>query len=179
LLTDEQKIAFNLAGTVRLPSPAPASGTIVLWAASSTVADASELWLKIIHEIHLKLKVIRTVRLADVRAIIAPRAAWEAKADDPIEPEAEPSSGERQVKLQERFGDLALGQIRAYPGPEAGDPVVVRWLTRAVAYVDEAARVLTQVEAGHTAAESAEYRAYIVGADRERLLCESQDPNFC
>ena len=148
-LSYDQELTLLLAGTVALPSPAPACGTVeVETAEGGDPGKLCDLYLEITHRVSTRLTLVRTVRLADVRLI---RAVWPGQK--------EKTSAE--VKTPKGFLPLAETRALAEEEEEA-----TPWLTQAVVYVLEWAPVLLRVEVGMTAAESADYYPPIDGGGR-------------
>ena len=71
-ITDRQQLMFQLAGTVRLPSPTPATACVWVDAQGDKPVDLETLVLRVVHRVSSRLYVERLVRLGDVRAIKAP-----------------------------------------------------------------------------------------------------------
>ena len=142
-LTHRQELMLHLAGTVRLPSPPPATGTVTLLTPPEGKIDPNALVLRVTHQISGRLVLERLVRLADVRVVIAccPRGGGD---------------GPRPF-LAEELRSMAVEQAR---GQGDQEPV---WLTGASVYVTESAPVVLNVEAALTASESTEYYPPLVG----------------
>jgi hypothetical protein len=153
---------LSLAGTVRLPSPPPATADVSITTDGPPDGGRADIVLRITHKVSTRLYMTRLVRLCDVHAIFA---VWP--------PEPAPSSKQRASKA------------KAGPAPAPGAPDVAtyktgrelaelcwehlgthphreRWLERAVVYVSEFAPVVLEVEAALTAAESVAYYPPIV-----------------
>lgn len=146
-LSNDQELTLLLAGTVGLPSPPPATGTVdVVTVECRDAATPSDLYLRVTHRVGSRMTLVRTVRLTDVRVI---RAVWPDQEED-----AHPVA-----KTPREFLPLAEAQAR----PDGANSP---WLTKAVLYVLEAAPVLLQVEVGMTAAESADYYPPVDGGGR-------------
>src|SRR5262249_35492597 len=111
---------LHLAGTVRLPSPTPAAGSI--WTVASGKKGkvrAEEMVLRIVHRVSTRLCIERLVRMSDVRAI---HATFPAMGDRPAE---------RDYRTYEQFQEAATEFARAHAEQDA------LWLHEAVAYVSE------------------------------------------
>jgi hypothetical protein len=169
--------SFHLAGTVALPSPFPETARLSLrpcGLAYGPKVGADDL-VVIEHEQSNRVTVARSVRLADVAAVLFSRPLPPVRAG-----EGEWNFGpEVAVALEER---AALS-----------DPA----LLEGIAYVRESAPVLMQVEVGMAAAESAEFYPPAVGERTDEHydltagtlcksleLCKRQDlrsarPSFC
>lgn len=147
-LTQDQEIALLLGGAVRLPGPAPATGVLSILPPASSPTEPGQIFLRIDHPVSPRLKISRVVRLLDVRAASGiVRAVKSAKS--PATTPAEPS------QLTDRQLVAAAVERLAKAGKSGGAPIP--WMDRAVLYLPESAPVLMTVEAGLTAAESAEY----------------------
>jgi hypothetical protein len=143
-LTRRQLRSFHLSGTVALPSPFPEVGRLALRPAGleyGAGGDGTVEAVVIEHEQSHRVTISRTVRLADVAAVLFSRPLPPVLAGD-----GEWCFGpEVTAALEERAG--------------LGDPA----LLEGIAYVRESAPVLMQVEVGMTAAASAEYYPPAVG----------------
>jgi hypothetical protein len=141
--------AIKLAGTVALPSPFPAFGSLYIVVAPEE--GDYETYLRIVQQVTGKRIITRFVRMADVRAIRAP-----AKADAPGSPETWDVTGPkdiaRKIAKQEK-------ELRAQAS-KSGIACEAQWLPAAIAYVAEAAPVLHRNDVGVTAAVSAEEVAF-------------------
>jgi hypothetical protein len=176
LLEDHDSlVAYSLAGTIALPSPYPATGSICIVPGPRPEADDSsrDVYLKVIHRVSYRLKISRLVALEDVRAILAPSASWaevsasddesEGQRDQDDRPEtASPVPSSPQKGWVVKVGDEVRGLVDEWlkgdgDAEEAAPYEEACWLEGAIVYVPEAARVLMNVEVGMTAAESAEY----------------------
>jgi hypothetical protein len=124
--------AMKLAGTVALPSPFPAFGSVSIVVAPE---DGD-------HEI---------VRLADVRAIRVP-ATPEALGSPETWNLIGPKEVQRRIAKHEK--DLRSAVSKSKSASES------EWLAAAIVYVPEAAPVLHRNDVGVTAAESAEEVAF-------------------
>jgi hypothetical protein len=141
---------LHLAGTVQLPSPPPATGSVTIVAPGPGQLAAEVLMLALSHEISHRLFLERLIRLTDVRAIQAiwpPGPAQVQEQGTPEEAELEPT-----FKTASEIRALAL----AFAASFATVPPPI-WLKKAVVYLPESAPVILRVEAGLTAAESADY----------------------
>ena len=146
-LSNDQELTLLLAGTVGLPSPAPATGTLEV--VTSDIGDPvtlSDLYLEITHRVSPRMTLVRTVRLDDARVI---KAIWPDQAPK--------SPAEFRIPRQFRAAALARAIDTAHEDP---------WLTEAVVYLLESSPVLLRVEVGMTAAESADYYPPIDGRGR-------------
>lgn len=146
-LTHEQEISLLHGGTVRFPSPAPATGAlaIIVGGADPTKpSHPSDLYLKITHQISPKLTIARVIRLRDVQVVFA-----KVPGQNPTDPPKEV-----YLTIQE-IARNAFDYAMANP-PQAGQPIP--WQDSAAVLVSESAPVLMIVETGTTAAESADYR---------------------
>lgn len=155
-----QELAFELAGTVRLPCPPPATATIQVLATAPDESGRRDIYLRVAHQINPRMKLIRLVRLDDVRA-----AAGLPAYPAPGEAQQCPPSPEADIRPRRVVQDAVLnlidqrGERRRKPqqNTEEAGPVVLDYLREGSVYVPETARVLMVVEVGMTAAESAEY----------------------
>jgi hypothetical protein len=148
-LSPDQFLALQLAGTVALPSPSPATGSVEI----SPSSNASGIYLRIVHRVSQKLTLVRYVSIDHVRAICA---HWEVGGAAGLAKgaAAKPSVATCWAcKTLVEFGPLLEQRLKA----GKGGPFPLPWLEDAVVYVPEQAPVLMQVDVGLTAAESAEY----------------------
>ena len=65
-LTDRHTELLHLAGTVRLPSPPPATGTVSIAEFNATTLDPGSIVLRLNHKISDWLDLSRLIRLTDV-----------------------------------------------------------------------------------------------------------------
>jgi hypothetical protein len=137
--------AMKLAGTVALPSPFPAFGSISIVVALED--GEHETYLRIVQQITTKRIVTRFVRLSDVRAVRAP-----AKSEDEGSPEIWALFGPKEVqrRIAKKEKELRLAASKSSTACES------EWLPAAVVYVPEAAPVLHRNDVAVTAAVSAE-----------------------
>jgi hypothetical protein len=144
-----QHTALTLAGTVPLPSPYPASGSVSL----VMVRDGEdyEILVKILQVVGDKRIITRFVRPEDIRAI---RGNPDGTIGDG--PDSWPVLGIKKIKgaLDQRAKDLTEKARTTGLLDEAP------WFDAAIAYVAEAAPVLHRNEAGVTAAVSCEDVAF-------------------
>jgi hypothetical protein len=154
-MRDDQALAMHLAGTVRLPSPAPATGALTVQLPEKAESDPNHIYLKITHRVHERLKIIRYVRLADVRSVQGiwpekPKPSGGARSTAAVSPAEPPKVSHKHSKeIRAHVHDL----ITAAKG--VGEPLVCP--SAAAIFVPETAPVLMEVEVGMTAAESADY----------------------
>jgi hypothetical protein len=149
-LTDRHTELLHLAGTVRLPSPPPATGTISIAEYNASTLDPASIVLRLNHKVSDWLDLSRLIRLTDVRGI---RARWEWTSA------TTPQPGHTFKKAAEVVA-AAVAFLKANPN----NPV---WLEEASVYVGESTPVVLVVEAALSAAESAEYYPPIIrGAPR-------------
>ena len=137
--------AIKLAGTVALPSPFPASGSVSIVVAPED--GEHETYLKIVQAVTGKRMITRFVRLADVRAIRTPA---ENKSSE--SPETWDLIGHKKIL---RLIADSEKKLRASASKSAG-AAESEWLPCAIVYVPEAAPVLHRNDVGVTAAVSAE-----------------------
>lgn len=140
--------ALTLAGTVALPSPYPACGSVSV-VVSSHDGDF-EVYVKILQVVGERRIITRFVRPEDVRAIRAHPGAATGGG-----PETWPVIGIKklQAELDRRSQELIA---RARTGLFDESP----WYPAAIVYVPETAPVLHRNEVGVTAAVSAEEVAF-------------------
>jgi hypothetical protein len=141
--------AMKLAGTVALPSPFPAFGSVSIVVAPED--GDHETYLKIVHTVTGKRIITRIVRLADVRAIRVP-ATPEATGSPETWDLIGPKEVQRRIAKHEK--DLRSAVSKSKSASES------EWLAAAIVYVPEAAPVLHRNDVGVTAAESAEEVAF-------------------
>jgi hypothetical protein len=176
-LDREQEIAFRLAGTVGLPSPYPATGSVEIVALVGDDGKPVEVYLRVIHRLSLRLKIARLVELSSVRAVYA---AWRPAATAPpvvSHPAPAPSPTDWSVRTAKAVRTHVLRRLRV---GKAKGRVVFPLLPAAIVYVPESAPVLMDVEIGMTAAESAEYYPPLTpGVPRcDRPYCDSAPPPY-
>ena len=70
-LSSKQNLMLALAGTVRLPSPPPATASVSIALSGSSTGGSGGLVLRVTHKISSRLYMERIVRIEDVRAIYA------------------------------------------------------------------------------------------------------------
>jgi hypothetical protein len=141
--------ALKIAGTVALPSPFPACGSLSIVVAPED--GDYETYLRIVQPVTGKRIITRFVRLADVRALRAPETAEASGA-----PETWPIIGAREI--QRRIAKKEK-ELRA-AATKSGSASESEWLPAAIVYVPEAAPVLHRNDVGVTAAVSAEEVAF-------------------
>src|SRR4051812_23503130 len=144
-LSVRQDELLHLAGTVRLPTPYPATGSLAIVQCD----PVEKTILRLTHKIGDRIDVARIFRLSDVHAI---RATWPAlasasyQATEPLKS----SQSRRELKVVEATYEFLVDHINNHPG----DPV---WLEDASVFLPESAPLVLLVEAAQSAAESAEY----------------------
>jgi hypothetical protein len=141
--------AIKLAGTVALPSPFPAFGSIYIVVAPED--GDYETYLRIVQQVTGKRIITRFVRIADVRAIKAP-----AKAEAAGSPETWDLTGPKDIQRKIAKQEKELRAQASKSGIACESP----WLPAAIVYVAEAAPVLHRNDVGVTAAVSAEDVAF-------------------
>jgi hypothetical protein len=152
-LGEEQKLAFDLAGTVGLPSPFPAVGRVFV-VRTPKKAEAGEkddpgarFFIKIVQTISPKHIATLFLETDDVRAVRCP-------------PESGPATDLASWKFQNI--DEVRGQIKgaikelSKPDYAAAGSFEVELFEEAVVYVPEFAPVLSRVEFALVAATAAE-----------------------
>jgi hypothetical protein len=144
-LTDRHTELLHLAGTVRLPSPPPATGTVSIADFNASTLDPASIVLRLTHKVSDSLDLSRLIHLTDVRGI---RALWEP-------PSLATPHPARTFKKAAEVVAAAVAFLKATPN----NPI---WLTEAVVYVGESTPLVLVVEAALSAAESAEYYPPIV-----------------
>ncbi len=136
--------ALAIAGTVPLPSPHPAIGTVSL----VITADGADLevFAKIVQVVGDKRIITRFVRPEDIRAV-------RARPDDAPHsgPESWPVLGIKKIK-----GAIAKHAKALTEKAQKGVFGEVEWYAAAIVYVAESAPVLHRNEIAVTAAVSAE-----------------------
>ncbi len=152
-LGEEQKLAFDLAGTVGLPSPFPAAGRVcvIKTPRKTEAADkddrAPRFFLKILQTISPKQLVTTFLQTEDVRAVRSPTAG---------EPIADPASwkflniDEVRAQIKGAIKELSKTEYDATGSFE------IQLFDQAVVYVPEFAPVLSRVEFALVAAVAAE-----------------------
>jgi hypothetical protein len=163
-LSPEQFLALQLAGTVALPSPPPATGSVEIAPSS----NASGIHLRIVHRVSLKLTLIRYVSVDHVRAICAHWEVGKPAGEAEVVAAKAPVVTCWACKTLIEFRPLLEQRLKS----GKSGPFPLPWLEETVVYVPEQAPVLMQVDVGLTAAESAEYYPPL-GADfAHDLQCE-------
>lgn len=163
-LAHDERIAFRLAGTVGLPSPYPATGSVYVVVRLAKDPKDWEVFLRVVHRLNLTLKIARLVRWDDVRGILA---RWKTPT-----PDAPPGWS---VKLAEDLRGHVYDQIQKEKKDKVEGWFELKWLSEAIVYVPESAPVYMQVGAGLTAAESAEYYPPLAMCDSGMPRCDSVD----
>ena len=166
----DQEIALQLAGTVRLPSPAPATGSVSIVVKAPDDGLEPDIYLKVVNNQGLKVQISRTIHLRDVAAIQSPAFAPNGNGNGHdvgfgyvngngiSRPSAAVKTG-REVKALVRAA-LARKPPANGNGNGHGDGTsILHFLDDAVVFVPESAPVLLSSHAGMTAAESAGYLA--------------------
>jgi hypothetical protein len=160
--------ALTLAGTVALPSPYPACGSLSIVVAPED--GDHETYVKIVQHVSSKRIITRFVRLCDVRAIRVPE-----KADSFASPETWPLIGPKEVRRQIGNKDEELRAEAIKSGGAAEFP----WVPAAIVYVPEPAPVLHRNDVGVTAAVSAEEVAFSELSPAAFGHCALTTPAFC
>jgi hypothetical protein len=163
-LSPDQFLALQLAGTVGLPSPSPATGSVEITTSSSD----SGIYLRIVHRVSQKLTLIRYVGIDYVRAICTHWEVGEAAGAAKGGAAKPPVPTCWACKTPGEFGPLLEQRLKA----GKGGPFPLAWLEDAVVYVPEQAPVLMQVDVGLTAAESAEYYPPLAAGLADPHWCE-------
>lgn len=150
---EEQKLAFDLAGTVGLPAPFPAAGRVYLIRTSKKADSADKddraprFFVKIVQTISPKQIATTFVQSEDVRAVSSPAAG---------EPVTDPASWKflniDEVRAQIKAAIKELSKTEY----EATGSFEIQLFDQAVVYVPEFAPVLSRVEFGLVAAVAAE-----------------------
>jgi len=173
-LSPEQFLAMQLAGTVALPSPSPATGSVEI----ATRTNAPGIYLRIVHRVSQKLTIIRYVSVDHVRAICTHWEVGEAAGAVKGGAGKPPLAICWACKTPVEFGPLLEQRLKA--GKSGSFPLP--WLEDAIVYVPEQTPVLMQVDVGLTAAESAEYYPPL-GAGYAHCVecekCESKKKSMC
>lgn len=166
ILTQKQSIALNLAGTVALPSPPPATANIriqctgefayQLWEAYNQDSELPDelldalpelVLLKIVHAVSPKLTITRLLPLSDLRAAFIPADCKEVDFN-------------QGAWFHSHQLHLAAVKALVVPGENSRDLDEVEvslFADPAIVYLPETVPLLMQVEVGLTAAESADY----------------------
>jgi hypothetical protein len=141
--------ALKIAGTVALPSPYPAWGSLSILVAPED--GEYETYIRIVQQVSGRRIITRFVRLADVRAIRAPEAT-----ESHSTPESWPIIGLKEVqrRISKKEKELRAAATKSKSACES------EWLAAAIVYVPEAAPVLHRNDVGVTAAVSAEEVAF-------------------
>jgi hypothetical protein len=141
--------ALKIAGTVALPSPFPACGSLSIVVAPED--GDYETYIRIVQHVSSRRIITRFVRLADVRAIRAPETEAAHGA-----PETWPVVGHKEVlrRISKKEKELRGAATKSGSASES------EWLPAAIVYVPEAAPVLHRNDVGVTAAVSAEEVAF-------------------
>jgi hypothetical protein len=141
--------AIKIAGTVALPSPFPAWGSLSIVVAPED--GEYETYIRIVQHVSSKRIITRYVRLADVRAVRAPETEGAQGA-----PETWPIFGHKEVlrRISKKEKELRAAATKSGSASES------EWLPAAIVYVPEAAPVLHRNDVGVTAAVSAEEVAF-------------------
>jgi hypothetical protein len=137
-------VAHRLAGTVPLPSPFPATGSVSVVIVPD--GEEFEIFVKVLHIVSDRRTITRFLRPEDIRAIRA-RPSTPAPGD----PESWPVLGFKKIK-----GELDERTKALLASAKAGVSAEASWYPSAIVYVPESAPVLHRSEAGLTAAVSAE-----------------------
>ena len=144
-VTNRHPCAVTLVGTVALPSPYPAYGQ-----ASFVLADwdgDTMVYVKLVQVVTKKQFITRFIKPGDIRAI---RSKPDAGDGDP---ETWPILSPAKTRKEIDAGETAL----IANAKEAGAKYLEEsWHTAVILYVLEAAPILHRLEAGVTAAVSAE-----------------------
>lgn len=141
--------AMKIAGTVALPSPFPAHGS--LWIVVAPEDGDFETYVRIVQTVSGKRIITRFVHMADIRAIRMP-APDEPQGSPETWPIVGPKEVQRMIAKKEKELRTAAGK--------SGSACESEWLPAAIVYVPEAAAVLHRNDVGVTAAESAEEIAF-------------------
>jgi hypothetical protein len=141
--------ALKIAGTVALPSPFPACGSLSIIVAPED--GDYETYIRIVQVVSGRRMITRFVRLADVRAIRAPE---KSTAQGPPETWQIILAKEVQRRISKKEKDLRTAATKSKTACES------EWLPAAIVYVPEAAPVLHRNDVGVTAAVSAEEVAF-------------------
>jgi hypothetical protein len=163
-------ISMQLAGTVGLPTPYPATGKIFIDAGSSAVKNPAEIHLELVHQVNHRVRITRWVALDQVQAILASDDQWAGKAAREAPAVSLTPGRGWTIKLLNEL----IGVVRPRITAAKQQPVRAAWLDHAIVFVAETTPVLMRVEVGMTAAESAEY--YPPLAPPPLLACVSKPP---
>jgi hypothetical protein len=166
-LAHDERIAFRLAGTVGLPSPYPATGSISVVVKLARDPKDWQVFLRIVHRLNLKLKIVRLVEWDDVRGILA---RWKPAPETP-----QGAAPGWSVKLGEDLRGQVYDQVQKEKKDKVEGWFELKWLSEAIVYVPESAPVYMQVGVGLTAAESAEYYPPLALCDSGLPRCDSVD----
>jgi len=141
--------AIMLTGTVALPAPFPACGSLCVVAAPED--GDIEIYIKIVQIVSARRIITRFARLADIRAIRAM-----APGEAPCGPENWPIIGPKEVarQISKMENDLRAA------AKKTASPCESEWLKGAIVYVPEAAPILHRNDVGVTAGVSAEDVAF-------------------
>jgi hypothetical protein len=141
--------ALKIAGTVALPSPFPACGSLSILVAPED--GDYETYIRIAQIVSGRRIITRFVRLSDVRAVRAPEIPESHGG-----PETWPIIGLKEVarRISKKEKELRTAATKSGTACEAA------WLPAAIVYVPEAAPVLHRNDVGVTAAVSAEEVAF-------------------
>jgi hypothetical protein len=172
----EHKRLLHIAGTVALPSPQPAAGSVEIFPSERQADKADDAYLRVTYRISLNVTIKWTVSLKYVSALSAPHSVF--PPDSPGT--SSPTISDWDIKTADEVERLVLKRIAAQKSGESQSPLF--WLQDAILYVPEGAPVLRQAEAGLTAAESAEFipppssvgPAFGCG----RSICDPRDPSY-
>jgi hypothetical protein len=165
---------MQLAGTVGLPSPFPAVGSVRIVIRLNEKTKEPEFFLRITHRLNYKLKVSRLIELEDARAVLVP--------GKPLIPAPRVSAQEGPEDWSFITADQLLehvpklGADGAKKGAEHLQLVgwwEFEWLPRAIVYASESASVYMEVGVGMTAAESAEYYPPLATGFTDPARCDS------
>ena len=149
MLDDDQLIALSLAGTVRLPSPTPATGSISADLPDRGAPfDPSAIYLRLTHRPGPRMKIMRIMRLSDIRAI---SGHW-------FDPMTGIQEADISFHTEASIRTTVQGLIAQTVEP------ALAWPMDAAVYLPEAAPVLMRVEVGLTAAASADYYPPLKGS---------------
>lgn len=160
----EQELAYALSGTVPLPSPYPARGKLSA-VLELQGTEITRLLFKIVHRVHLRLKITRLVDQSDLRAVRVPRDLVQ-QAGDGDDSYGGVEDGDDVVFPYRTIAPRVIEMVRARYYTQQRDqaasrqptePIEVELFDDAILYVDESASVLMDVGVGMTAAESANY----------------------
>lgn len=155
--------AMNLGGTVALPAPYPATGSVSLL----TTFDGGDLvfLVKIVQIVSARRIITRFIRYSDLRAVQAPGQDQAGTG-----PESWPILTVSQVgsSIESAISDLSNGTVTE-----------VLWYPQAIVYVPEAAPVLHRNEVGVTAAVSCEEVCFAGAGSVSSGGCVCPRPSEC